>query len=318
MKITGLIITLFIWGLNSFAQVKELENFRNELTFFINYDNGKIDSIKKSEENTAKFKNNMEKSFLQFVLNKESKNLDNLKTLGKNDGKNNYWFVNRTYSFINLRREMLVKSLENNVDYYIGFSGLYDYQLSNFVSFYIQPLTINKVEYAVYYYKLNAVGKYFIKQIKNNKIVFSSEAFTSYAPILSLNEIDKNHILIIEDMGNDGQRAIVLKIENKIWEPTDAFKGKLINPKDPKSIKSFSERRTYLRLVSTKTINSHLSYEYLKGNGIKFNTESKTISYTTNQDNSTSNKAKWENNMFVIDDYYLGEHLIDESPPFPG
>ena len=318
MKILGLIIAFSITSLYSFSQVKELENFRNKLTFFVNYDNGKIDSLQKTEVNTAKFKTNMEEAFLQFVLHKESKDLENLKKIGKSDGKMTYWFDKLTYSFTNLRREMLVKSLENNVDYYIGFSGLYDYQLSNFVSFYIQPFTINKVEYAVYYYKLNSAGKYFIKQIKNNKVVFSSEAFTSNAPILSLNDLDKNLILVIEDMGDNGQRALVLKTDNKIWESTEAFKGKLINIKDPKSDKSFIEKRTYLRLVSTKTINSHLSYGYLKGNGIKYNAESKTISYKTSYDNSTSNKAKWENNMFVLDDYYLGEHLIDESPPFPG
>ncbi len=317
MKIVRLIIAFCITSLNSFSQVNELENFRNELTFFLNYDNGKVDSINKSEENTVKFKSNMEDAFLQFVLHKESNNLDNLKKLGKTDGKNNYWFVNRTYSFNNLRREMMVKSLENNVDYYIGFSGLYDYQLSNFVSFYIQPFTINKVEYAVYYYKLNGAGKYFIKQIKNNKLVFLSEGYTSNAPIISLNELDKNHILVIEDMGDNGQRALVLKTDQKSWEPVEAFKGKLINSKDPKLDKTYLEKRTYLLLVSTRTINSHLSYGALKVIGIKFDPELNTISYKTDQNNSTSNFAKWENSMFVIDDYYLGEHLMDEPLPFP-
>lgn len=317
MKIVVLIIAFCIFNFNSFAQVNELENFRKELTFFIKYDNGKIDSVPKSEANSVKFKNNMEEAFLQFVLDKDSKNLENLKKNGKNDGKMNYWFDNYTYSFGYMRRDFMDKSLENNVDYIISFSGLYDYQLSNFVSIYIQSFTMNKVEYAVYYYKLNGIGKYYIKQIDNNKLVFTSEAFTSNAPIINLIEIDENYILIIEDMGEDGQRAMILKSDKKIWKPTEAFQGKALIDKTPNSKKIFIEKRTYLNLLSNKTINSHLSFGYLKENGIKFNKELNTISYSIDENNIISSTAKWENTMFIIDDYYLGEHLNDEPLPFP-
>lgn len=315
MKIS-LIVAFCMISVNSFSQEKELEKFNAALTSFVNYDNDKA-SVK-SEANTAKLRKDMEDAFLQFALHRQSNNLESLRKNGQTDGKNNYWFVSRSYSFGNVRRDMMMKSLENNVDYKITFSGLYDYQLSNFVSVYIQPFTSGKEEFAVYYYKLNGIGKYYIKDIASNKIVFSSEAFTSNAPIRTFSKIGQDHLLLIEDMGDNGQRALVLKLNPKMWEKTAAFKGNAFpeNTTDY-SKKIFAEKRTYLRLASSKIINSHYTPFDLKKQQLAFDEKSNTISYSISKDNSKSIQAKWENNGFNMDDYYQGQHLIDEPMPYP-
>ncbi|HCY89682.1 MAG TPA: hypothetical protein DHV17_05425, partial [Chitinophagaceae bacterium] len=51
----------------SSAQVQELEVFRKKQAFFIRYDQGKTDSIPRTEANTARLRKELEESFLQFA-----------------------------------------------------------------------------------------------------------------------------------------------------------------------------------------------------------------------------------------------------------
>ena len=204
-----LIIGLMLLCLKSFGQVKELEKFRKEIITFVDYDNGKTGSLPKSAATTKQLAKNYEEAFLDFIKNKDSKNLDNLKKNSINN-KSNYIIGGINYSFDSFRRDPFNKSLENNADYGITFYGLYDYQLSNFVSFFIQPFLIGTSEYIIYYCKLNGKGTYYIKDEKSNKIVFQSEGLTSDAPIKKFMKIDKSHILIVEDLGYNGERALVI------------------------------------------------------------------------------------------------------------
>jgi hypothetical protein len=162
-----LTIVFVLIKLSSFGQVNELEKFRKEITLFVNYDNGKIDSLPKSIENSLRLRKNYGTAFLEFIKNKDSKNLDNLKNKSINN-KTDYIIGNNNYSFNSQRKDPFVKSLENNVNYNITFYGLYDYKLSNFVSFYIQPFILDTTEYVVYYCKLNGQGTYYIKDVNRN------------------------------------------------------------------------------------------------------------------------------------------------------
>ncbi len=320
MKNSILIIGFLLLHLSSFAQVNELEKIRKELTLFVSYDNDKVDSLPKSAATTLRLKHNLENAFLAFVLHKDSKDLEGLK---KNsiDNKTDYIIGNHNYFFGNQRRNVFLKTLDNNVNYCITFYGVYDYQLSNFVSIYIQPFTVGAKEYIVYYYKLNGAGVYYIKDAATNSIVFKSEAFTSNAAILQFHQIDGKHLLLVEDMGYKGQRAIVVNSEPATWQAIHAFNGTSF----PENATDYTQKmgkgkHTYFRFAESKTVISLYGPGFLKKYEIQFDEGSKMISYKRYNKNESGIKtiqAKWENNMFNIDDYYIGQDLEDKDLPIP-
>ncbi|MBL7746993.1 MAG: hypothetical protein JNM19_06170 [Chitinophagaceae bacterium] len=320
MRYKILSTSLLILNLNLFAQVKELENFRKEVTMFVNYDNGKIDSLPKTSSNTTRLKENMEAAFLTFIKHKSSKDLEDLKRNSINN-RTDYIIGNNNYFFADLRRDPARKELKNNVNYSISFYGLYDYRLPNFVSFYIQPFTVDGKEYIVYYYKLNGAGTYYIKGAENNAIVYKGEAFTSAAAILSFSRVEKDHFLLVEDMGNHGQRAIVLQSAPAGWKSINAFAGKaFVNSTGDYSKLMNKAPRTYLRFAESRTIVSMYGSRFLSKYEIQFDEVSKTISYRQyrqNENEVVMVHAKWENKLFKIDDYYIGTHLNDEEIPMP-
>ncbi|MBK1895797.1 hypothetical protein [Chryseobacterium paridis] len=320
MKCKSLLIGLFLISFFSFGQVKELENFRKEIEFFINYDHSKTASTPESEANTLKFKQNLEKAFIEFVMNKDSKNLDQLKNNSINN-KTSYVIGNHNYFFDTPRIDPYKKSLENNSYYKIVLYPIYDYELSQFVSFYMQPFNLNEKQYVIYYYKLNGEGTYYIKDIAKNIIVFKGQALTSNAAISKFDQIDDSHFLVVEDMGYDGQRAFVIKNENNLWQPINAFKGKSFKPNSVKyDIKNEGNSRKYLRFANSKNIKNTYPIFYFKNYEINFDPKSKMISYKKADRQSENGKkieSKWENNSFTIDDYYLGEDLNDQPVPMP-
>jgi hypothetical protein len=321
MNKTILLTSLLVISLHSSAQVNELEKFRKETTAFLNYDNGKIDAIPKNPSNTARLKVNLEKAFLDFVLNKNSKDLEDLK---KNSiyNKSDYIIGNNNYYFTNERRDIYKKALENNVNYCITFYGLYDYRLSNFVSFYIQPFNVDAKEFVVYYYKLNGTGTYYIKDVATNSIVFKSEALTSDAAILKFSKLDQTHSLLVEDMGDNGQRALVVNTASKTWTIAKAFKGNAFeNNSTDYSKMSNKGSRSYLIFAANKNIKTHYGFNFLKKYEIQFDEATKTISYKQYSKNEKDIKmiqAKWQSGSFTIDDYYIGKDVLTEDLPVPG
>lgn len=306
--------------LSTFAQVNELEKFRKEITLFVNYDNGKIDSLPKSIETSQRLRKNYETAFLAFIKNKDSKNLDNLK---KNsiDNKTSNIIGNNNYFFSSLRKDPTLKSLENNVNYHISLYALYDYKLSNFVSFYIQPFMVGSTEYVVYYCKLNGKGTYYIKDINRNRIVFQSEGQTSNAVIKKFTAIDDYHLLIVEDMGDSGERALVINTKTDQWKAINAFIGQaFINNATDYTRKTAIQNRTYLQFAESKTIINMYGAAFLKKYEIGFNETTKTISYkkyNKKDSDMVEVKAKWDNTLFNIDDYYIGEDLDNREMPMP-
>lgn len=306
--------------LNAVGQVNELEKFRKDITTFVNYDNGKIDSLPKSAETTKRLKNNYEQSFMAFVKHKDSKNLDSLKKHSI-DNKTSFIIGNNNYSFSSLRKNPFVKSLDNNVNYSITLYPLYDYHLPNFVSFFIQPFTINNTEYVSYYCKLKGKGTYFIKDVNTNQVVFQAEALTSNAPIKKLIRFDNNHLLVVEDMEKDGERAYVISTQKDKWEALKAFKGKAFKDNSTDyTIKTNMPNRTYLRFAISKSTLSMYGESFLKKYEISFNENTKMISYKKYnkvESETIEIKAKWENNSFSMDDYYIGEDLDVSEMPKP-
>jgi Holliday junction resolvase len=313
-------VVFILLNIHSFAQTTELEKFRKDMATFVNYDNGKIDSIPKSAENTKRLKSNYEQSFMSFIKHKDSKNLDSLKKHSI-DNKSSFIIGNNNYLFSSLRKDPFIKSLDNNVNYSITLYPLYDYHLPNFVSIFIQPFTISNTEYVSYYCKLKGKGTYYIKDVKTNQLVFQAEGLTSEAPIKKLMKIDNNHLLIVENMEKDGERAYVINTQKGKWEAIKAFKGKAFKDNSTDyTTKVAMPNRTYLRFAISKSTLSMYGESFLKKYEINFNENTKMISYKKyNKVESEIKeiKAKWENNSFNIDDYYIGEDLDVSEMPKP-
>lgn len=318
MKKIGSVLVICVFYFHTFSQVNELEQFRKSLTVFVNYDRGKIDTIPKTEQNSDRLRGAMERDFLAFALHPTSNHLDSLKAKGKTDGKATYWFNQWTYHFASLKINPIQREAVNNSYYAIGFSGLYDYNLSNFVSVIVQPFTIDSALYSVYYMKLNGVGTYYVKDCQRNEIVFSHTAFTSDFALYGIHSIDSKHLLIIESMGENGQRAFVVQRNQGTWKKIDAFEGNQL----PQNLTDFATKkyiksRTYLWIASTHTIHTHYGYGFFTKYALKFDPKTKTLFYVTGSETLQRVEASWVNNYFKIDDGFLGDFLINESPPMP-
>lgn len=305
---------LILINLNLFGQTNELENFRKEITLFVNYDIGKIDSLPKSNKTSKRLVKNYQNAFLNFIKNNDSKNLDNLK---KNsiENKTSHTIGNNKYFFRSSGKSPFINS-----EYYsITIYGLNDYELPNFVSIYIQPFSIDTAKYVIYYCNLNGKGIYYIKELSSNKILFQSEGLTSNAPIKKFTKIDTKHILIIEDLGDNGERALVINTELNNWRAIKGFYGKafLDNSTDYSKMTK-TQKRLYLNFSETGTINARYGKAFLKKYEIDYDETTKTISYKKYNIKKSEVKtisATWENNLFKIDDYFLGQDLDDLGLP---
>lgn len=305
------LIGLFLsFSLTCFAQETELENYRTAMTDFVKFDRAnkqQSETLKRQKDSLFR---NMETAFLAFALHKESHKIEQLKPIVKQIGKGLHCHE--------MLRNYALQTKENNTNIMVSFHGVYDYELSNFVSIYIQNFICDKEEFAVYYYKLNGKGTYFVKQIKKNKLVFQSEAFTSNPAILNIHVLDASHLLLIEDMEKNGQRAFVVKKSKQKWDAISAFKG-LGFPQGTNSFSKvtkmqFSERRNYLHLAGNSSIFSH--YGHNRAAFVEFDSKTKTISYAINWEKEKVN-AVWQQEFFEISDFYLGTYMTDEPVPYP-
>lgn len=314
------IVTFFVFGIHllAFSQVEELEHFRKSLTMYVNYDHGKIDSIPISKHRNDQLKADMEKQFLSFVMHPKSHLIDSLKSKSKTDGKSTFWFDQWSYRIAKMKMDLMNKNTLNNTYYSIDFQGFYDYNLSQFVSFMVQPFTVENKDFTVYYYKLNGIGKYYIKDTKTNQIVFSNDAFTSEYPLSAIHVLDSDHLLLLESMGENGQRIFVVEHHHQPWKKIEAFEGKQLaqNFTDFKT-RTYTKTRTYLWIASTHTIHTHYGYGFFKKYALQYDASTKTISYVSDISSTQTKKATWVENRFRIDDCFLGDFLINETPPMP-
>jgi len=308
MKRNLVILFTIIFYINAYSQIKELNEFRKLQTEFINYDNSEGE---KSELHKQNLKLELEKSFRKFVLLKDflsivdTKDFDELKKTANNN------LMNYSYSFFELRRNYNEKTAKNNINYYIGFSGLCDYASPNIVTIFMQPHSIDDVNYMIYYYKMNNKGTYFIKRLIDNEIVYKGEALTPNAPILKFDRIDNSYYLIVEDVGDYGQRAVVLKVENKKWESINAFRGESLDMETLNyEVKKVIDNRKYLWIASNLKITKHLKDRPFELSWIYYDCKTKNISYKRYNIKwleSQKINTKWDGDFFLINDYFIGE-----------
>jgi hypothetical protein len=308
MKKNILFLYIIICCISSYSQIKELDDFRQHQTDFITYDKSEEG---KSEVYLQKLRVALESSFRKFVLLKDFSSIVDAKEFEGLKIKANTNSMKYLYSFFELRSDYTAKTAKNNINYYIGFFGLYDYASPNIISIYMQPHSIGTENYMIYYYKMNNKGTYFIKSISSNEIVYEGEALTSNAPIVKFDKLDSSHYLIVEDMGDYGQRALVLKVDTKKWKSIDAFKGKsfdiaTLNYEFKKDI----DKRKYLWIASNLKITKHLKDRPFELSWISFDDRTKNISfrrYTIKWLESQKVTSTWDGNFFSIDDYFIGE-----------
>ena len=134
-------------------------------------------------------------------------------------------------------------------------------------------------------------------------------------------QIDNNHLLVVEDLEKDGERAFVINTKKDKWEAIKAFKGKAFKDNSTDyTTKSTMPNRTYLKFAISKSTLSMYGESFLKKYEISFNESTKMISYKKYnkvESETIEIKAKWENNSFSMDDYYIGEDLDVSEMPKP-
>lgn len=309
MKKNIIILLVIISNFISFSQIKELDNFREKQTDFINYDKSQGE---KSESYIQKLKSELDNSFRELVLLKNFSSIKDTKEFEELKKRANNNSMNYLYSFFELRRDYNNNTPINNINYYVGFFGLYDYSSPNIVSIYMQPHSIGNENYMFYYYKMNNKGTYVVKNINSNEIVYQGEALTPNAPIVKFDKIDNSHYLIVEDMGDNGQRANVIEVENEKWKSINAFKGKSFDIQSLNyEIKNDAkDSRKYLWVASNIKINAHLKDRPFELSWIYLDSNTKNISYKQYNQIWTDSKkifSKWNGSIFLIDDYFIGE-----------
>lgn len=308
------------------GQVTELENFRKTLTHFVFYDRNQIDSIPKTDELTKSLTEKVKDDFRKFVLHPQSSSIENLKSQAKTNNSS-YWFNNYSYFFSSLKYYFGLNpdpTLNLPVIESISFYGLYNYSHSDFISLYIEQCESGNLNFVIYSYIVNNTTYYFIKDIHTNKIVFERQIQTTGVPISGLYRIDDNHVLLVEDdMNISGQSALVVSTQKDIWEPIYAFKGMAyLTDSNNKLEKKLTDNRMLMKLVSTKTIGSVWGTTSIRNNyGLYFDAKSRSLCHKILLKKGGSETRKicaiWNNNIFEINDYYLGDHLEDSEIPYP-
>lgn len=308
------------------GQVTELEKFRKTLTHFVFYDRNQIDSLPKTDELTKSLSEKVKDDFRKFVLHPESNSIENLKSKAKSN-KSSYWFNNYSYFFSSLKyyfghipdSTLNLPEVES-----ISFYGLYNYSHPDFISLYIERFDSDNLIFLVYSYVIDNTTHYFIKDTGKNKIVFENQFQTTGVPISGLYRLDDNHILLIQDdMDKSGQVAMVVSTQKDIWESIEAFKGMsyLTDPNNKRE-KILTDNRMLMKLVSTKTIGSVWGTSSIRNNyGLYFDVKSGSLCHKIlikkGGSETRTIRAVWTNNIFEINDYYLGDHLEDSEIPFP-
>lgn len=306
LKLLPLLLLLLL-RFTSFSQINELDNFRQQLTNYINIDQ----SGSYSKANLKKLKTELDSSFRVFVLRKDFTPLTNNEDIEKLKKKANTNSLDYLYSFFTLNRDINNHDIKYNINYYIGFFGLYDYDSPNIVTVHVQPYLAGEENYMIYYYSKHNKGTYFIKNVVTNEIVFEGDAETPNAPIRKFTKMDSDHYLIVEDMGDYGHRAMFVKVENKKWQAINAFKGKSfdIEKLDYTTIKETVSRR-YLWIASNQKITHHMQNRPGEFSYINLNTTNKEIWYRRYFENWLASpiiKGRWQDSTFAIDDYFIGE-----------
>jgi len=280
INITYTICSLLILTSTVHAQETEVKALNNAFNLFSAYQNGKVDSLPRNATNYYIVVAHLDSTFKTFILHEKSHDYEKF-VLAKN--KTNFKFFR----------------LENGVEI----------DAASFV--------VDSVRYVVFSYNIQNRPNYFIKRLPDNKIVFDGSAHAAY--IDGMYSIEKNRILLVEEDGdrNTSRKVSVIASEGKAWKQLKAFKGQAFGQVAGDYMnKKFVNKRTYFQLDCEMEV---LMTAPQDANQIYFIEKTKTLSYKQYDENRRFKKieSKYENGIFIIDDYNVGDAFSSSSPVAP-
>lgn len=265
---------------SSFAQELELENFKNEIQFYIQFINRKFDSLPVNQSNQVKLRKQVDDVFKKFVLHPNSNEYDKL-IVSKGDERKKF----------------------------VRLDGWGEVILKTFPA--------NNKTYVVYSYTSRDKKNYFIKENESNRIVYEGNSTIPY--IDNLYFLDSTHMLLIEENGDmhSSRSAMVLSTKKVPWIKVKAFEGNAFGQVPGEySNKKFVKRRFTFELECDMEVKMLAPQD---ANAIHFDPRTKILSYKqyTDSRNFKLITAKWENEVFIIDDYDVSENMPRGGVAFP-
>jgi hypothetical protein len=270
---------LFV-GTTTHAQEKEVQAVNNAFNFFLAYQNGKVDSLPRNATNYNKVVAQLDNSFKTFILHEKSQDYEKFVMA---EGQSNFKF----------------------------------FRLANGIEIHAVSFLVDSVAYVVFGYKTQNRPNYFIKRLRDNKIVFDGNAKACYVD--GMYALEKNRILLVEKDGdrNTSRKVSVIAAEGKKWKQLKAFRGLAFDPVagDFRN-KKFTDKRIYFQLECEMEVLMHAPQD---ANQVSFNEKTKTLSYKQYQHNRQFKKieATYENGLFIIDDHNVGDAISSDSPAVP-
>lgn len=265
-----IVVFLVLISSNSFAQKSEFLSFRNEINFYLDFVNHRVDSLKVNEVNQTKYTKCVDDAFLSFAKVANSHLLDTFR-LAKDDTTKHFLFMDNRTSFT-------VKS------FYSSFGHL-----------------------AVYSYTSSARNKYLIKDIVSDKVVLIGSRNIAY--VSDVFYLDSTHVMVIEEHGDQhtSRMAMVYSVTTQGWNQLNAFEGfsNEFNKKG-ESVSLYKKNRPYFQLECSWESSMLLPQDVSK---IYYDSSTRILKYKLYDANKLFKwvAAKWENNLFIIDDVNVDE-----------
>ena len=280
MKFFKVLFFLFVISKTLFAQQAEVDELNQAFDYYRLYNIGKIDSMPQNPTNYTKVIGKLDSTFKAFILHEKSQDYEKFKLA---QGSSNFKF----------------------------------FRLDNTVEIDAAWFVVDSITYVVFGYQLQNQPNYFIKRLSDHKIVYSGNALACYVDAMYFLEPDK--ILLIEEDGdfNKSKKVSVVSTIGKEWKPLKAFKGLAFGQVFGEYRKmKFVEKRTYFQLDCDMDVFMTAPKDV---NQVAFNENTKTLSYKQYEGPNRFKKieAKWENGMFTIDDYNVGDAFQSNSPAMP-
>lgn len=193
------VLVLFSWVcFVGFSQQKELEAFKQTIIQYNEYAEGKAQEAEHKKKSAEEYRSNIDKSFRDFVLLKNSENYDQLKTFE---------------------------------------GGMKELTLDNKVTVNIQSFNLKNVIYVVYAFDSFLASDYYVKDIAKNKIVYHNKKNVPYMDAIYIID-NKHFLIIEKygDL-NTSRRAFVVKADKKLWTAIPAFEGNELIYREEKEFK---------------------------------------------------------------------------------
>lgn len=275
MKLITLLFLIIVYANHSQCQDVALENFKKELNFYCDFVMGKCDSIPVNTTNQLKLRKKVDDSFKAFVRDSNSYNYPHY-VPAKDDPTTKFLRSEDGRIYINLK-----------------------------------TFLVNNKTYVVFSYSSRDKKNYCIKENESNTIVYEGNSTCTYIDKLDI--IDNSHFLLIEKNGdfNASRSVCVLSSIKNPWTKLKAFEGKAFGQvSGAYTTTKYVKKRAEFQLDCDAEITLRAPDDV---NLIMFDNKAKTLSYKqyTGKNQSKLISAKWENEQFIIDDYFVSENSAD-------